>query len=118
MIQLPENIKVYFAIKPIDMRKAIDGLCVLVAEELSYDPQSKSLYIFHNKAKNKIKGIVWDGNGFMMIYKRLEKGRFKVPRYRTEVAMTLSQDELRWLLAGLDFMMLSKNPSLMFNAYA
>lgn len=118
MIALPKNFKIYFSLQPIDMRKAIDGLCVLVAEDLKRNPQGKALYIFYNKSRNKIKGIVWDSNGFMMIYKRLEKGRFKVPKDRYEEAMSLSQEELRWLLGGLDFMTLSRSPSMIFGSYA
>lgn len=118
MIQLAKGYKVYFSLQPIDMRKAIDGLCVLVFEDLKKNPQGKALYMFYNKSRNKLKGIIWDGNGFMMVYKRLEKGRFKIPRDRYESVMTINQEELRWLLAGIDFMTLSKNPALMFSSYS
>jgi len=117
MIQLPKKYKVFFCTQPIDMRKAIDGLCVMVSDVLAINPQDKALTIFYNKSRDKLKALVWDNNGFVMIYKRLEKGRFKIPRNISSNTITITQQELRWLMAGLDFTTLSRNPALMFSDY-
>lgn len=118
MIKLPKNLKVLVATKPVDMRKAIDGLCMIIADHLNKSPQDAALYVFYNKQRNKLKALLWNDNGFLMIYKRLEQGRFKLPRKMTSDTLMLDEQQLRWLLAGLDFTMLSKNPALMFTAYS
>jgi transposase len=69
--------KVYIALGSTDLRKSIDGLSILVQESFDLDPFSRSLFVFCNKKRDKIKILVWDLNGFWMHYKRLEKGVFK-----------------------------------------
>ena len=68
MITLTKETKIYLALQPIDMRKAIDGLCVLVAEELQRNPQSNALYVFYNNSRNKLKGIIWDNKSIFLIH--------------------------------------------------
>jgi len=67
---------VHLATEPVDMRKSINGLSVLVADHLELSPLSGSLFVFYNKARDKIKILYWDRNGFCLWYKRLEKHRF------------------------------------------
>jgi len=80
MITLPEKLHIYVCSNPIDMRRAIDGLCIAIKDHLQSDPQSESLYVFYNNSRDKVKALYWDKNGFVMIYKRLEKGRFQFTR--------------------------------------
>lgn len=94
------NMKVLMHIPPIDMRKSINGLSILVVEVLNENPTSGQLFVFRNKASNKIKLLYWERDGFWMFYKRLEKSRFKFPKIGERMQMTLTQ--LRWLLDGLD----------------
>ena len=94
--------KIWFYNRPVDFRKQIDGLVILVADQLKADPVSGQLFLFRNASSNKVKLLWWDSNGFWLIYKRLEKGKFCFPKAGTEV-WSLSKDELSWLLSGLDF---------------
>jgi transposase len=110
MISPAEGAKIYLALESVDMRKAVDGLVVLVAETLKQDPQSGHIFIFHNRSRNKIKCLVWDKNGFVLYYKRLEKRSFKVPRKMTNGCILLDKHELNWLLAGLDFLAIKQHP--------
>lgn len=117
MLIFPKELKVMVSIKRIDMRKAIDGLALLVVEQLQLNPQEKYLFLFCNQQRNKIKGLYWDKNGFVMIYKRLERKRFYVPREFTGNKLEITQQQLSWLLAGFDFMNLVDYPELNFTNY-
>ena len=88
---------------PVDFRKQIDGLVILIASELSLVPTSGELFLFRNRQANKIKLLWYDGNGFWLCYKRLERGRLKFPDKSTDT-FELTRDQLSWLLSGLDFM--------------
>lgn len=96
-----EHIFIYA--KPIDMRKGVSGLCALLANE-EINPRLKGLYLFGSRSGKMIKGLLWDRNGFMLIYKRLEKGRFKIQFDKSIIdSPQISHEELRWLFAGLDY---------------
>lgn len=117
MIHFPEDIKIYISLEAIDMRRAIDGLCVAVLEFLESKSQSGDVFLFRNRQGNKVKALVWDKNGFIMIYKRLEKGRFKFPKTTNGNAIEIEHQQLKWLLAGFDFMALKQRPDLYFTDY-
>lgn len=87
---------------PIDFRKQIDGLVLLVADYLQLNPTSGQLFLFRNRSANKIKMLWWEHNGFWLFYKRLEKGRLTYPPHTAE-KMELTRDQFIWLLSGLDF---------------
>lgn len=93
---------VYLALGSTDMRKAINGLSILVEQAMELNPFSGDLFVFCNRARTIIKILYWDHNGFCLWHKRLEKHRFKWPRSRKEV-ITIGSQQLGWLLAGLDF---------------
>lgn len=82
------------------MRKSIDALAVLVKEGFSLDPFSRSLFVFCNRRRDKLKILEWDHNGFWLHYRRLERGRFQWPAEDSS-PVTISYRELRWLLDGL-----------------
>jgi len=97
-IASPE-LKVYLALGHTDMRKAINGLSVVV-EQLDLDPFSGHLFVFCNRSRKILKVLYWDRNGFCLWQKRLEKQQFKWPKTEQEVLL-VGQRELRWLLDGL-----------------
>ncbi len=94
---------IWFYPLPIDFRRQIDGLVILIADQLELNPTSGQLFLFRNKRANKIKMLWWDRNGFCLLYKRLEKGKLLFPR-PSEIAMEITRDELSWLLSGLNFL--------------
>jgi transposase len=94
--------------KPTDMRKSINGLTLLVSSELGCVPSDGRFYIFYNKHFDKIKLLYWDNNGFCLLYKKLEKVRFKLPT-KDASYYEISSCQLRWLLDGLDMEKLTSN---------
>lgn len=95
------NLKIYIATGAVDMRKAINGLSILVESRMELDVFSGNLFVFTNRRRNMIKILYWDQNGFCLWQKRLEGGRFRWPDNGEEV-METSLRELRWLLDGLE----------------
>jgi len=85
----------------LDFRKQIDGLVSFIAADFELNPASGQLFVFRNSKADKIKILVWDRNGFWLLYKRLEKGRFKYPAILDEQE-ELSSEQLSWLISGLD----------------
>ena len=83
-----------------DMRKSFDGLCGLVANELQKPLTTGDVFMFINKPRNSIKLLVWDRNGFVIYYKRLEAGTFEVPA-TDEKSMTIKWEELVMMLEGI-----------------
>jgi transposase len=94
--------QVYLYREPIDFRKAIDGLSVLVEQELGLSPFASALYVFTNRQRNKIKALYWHRNGFCLWQKRLEADKFAWPVDAEEATQTLSLQEFGWLLEGFD----------------
>jgi transposase len=85
-----------------DLRKAANGLAVIVQEEIKQDPFSGSIYLFCNRERKLLKAVYWDKTGFWLSQKRLEKAKYPWPGNEKETR-ELSADELRMLLAGIDF---------------
>ena len=102
------NSKVWFYRKPVDFRKQLDSLIILVADLLKMAPSSGQLFVFRNKGADKIKMIYFADNGFWLLYRRNEDYRFKYPSIMDEY-MELSAQELQWLLSGIDIT-LQKRP--------
>ena len=92
--------QVYLACGHTDMRKSINGLSEIVAAEFELDPFTESVFVFCNRRRDRLKILEWDGDGFWLYFKRLEKGRFRWPAEGEEKTMSLAGDELRILLAG------------------
>jgi len=84
-----------------DMRMSIDGLAAKVQQAFKLDPCSWSLFLFCGRRRDRIKALLWEGDGFILFYKRLENnGRFQWPRGESE-ARAITDRQLRWLLEGL-----------------
>jgi transposase len=96
-----ESGRVYVAVGSTDMRKAINGLSILVEQAMGKNPFSGDLFVFCNRLRTIVKILYWDHNGFCLWHKRLEKDRFKWPQSIDEV-ITIDQRQLQWLLSGLD----------------
>jgi transposase len=118
MLKLRDDVKIYVSLQPIDARKSIDGLCIIITENFGYNPQCGSLFIFFNKSRDKVKIIWWDANGFILHYKRLEKGRFVLPKSSGISKLEISQQQLLGLLAGLDFALMRHFPEINYYQYA
>jgi len=86
----------------IDFRKSIDGIATLIHAELHLNP-SEGIYVFFNRARDKLKILAWHGNGFVLLYKRLECGKFTIPAQANVQSVTIDEKQLSWLLAGLDW---------------
>ncbi|MGH6780808.1 MAG: IS66 family insertion sequence element accessory protein TnpB [Sphingomonadaceae bacterium] len=86
---------------PTDMRKSIDSLAAIVTYAVQEDPLSRQVFVFCSKDKSKIKILWWDLNGFWLLYKRLEKGRFHWPDGGATASVCVTGRQLRWLLDGL-----------------
>jgi len=100
------NTRIWLYQNPVDFRKQIDGLILLLADKLQQNPISSQLFLFRNQRSNKIKLLIWENNGIWLMYKRLEKGKFKFPEIK-DVQCELTSTQLSWLLSGLD---ISKHP--------
>ena len=117
MLTVADSVSIYLYNFPIDMRKGVNSLTVLLANELSMRPQSGDLFIFRNKRGDRVKLIHWHKNGFMLHYKCLESGKFRFPKAGSGDRLSLTADQLNWLLAGLDFMLMAQCPELNFEHY-
>src|SRR5690554_917537 len=91
---------IYIACGYTDLRKSIDGLAAVVQEQFHLDPFSKSLFLFCGRRRDRLKALLWEGDGFVLLYKRLENGNFQWPM-SAEAVRTITIQEFRWLLEGL-----------------
>jgi transposase len=105
---------VWLCRQSVDFRKGINGLSILVEEQLSYDPFSGQLFVFINKKRDKIKVLYWERSGFCLWQKRLEKERFKWPEHLSGEVMTLDGQQLNWLLDGYDLAAMRPHRSLQY----
>lgn len=96
-----ESSKIYISSANVDMRKSIDGLSSIVEQQLGLDPFSDAMFVFHNRHCDKVKILYWDGDGFCLLYKRIEKGKFRFPKKLDCDKYPISKEELCWLLHGL-----------------
>ncbi len=87
----------------VDFRKGIDGLSIIVEQELNENPFSETLFLFFSKNRKKIKILYWDRNGFCMWMKRLEEDKFRLPKNITTKSIIITEEQLQWLLDGYDF---------------
>lgn len=84
------------------MRKSFDGLTGIVQNELKADPLSGAIFIFLNRRRNQVKLLLWDGDGFSLYHKRLEKGSYELPAGSDgQLAVTIEADQLLLLLRGI-----------------
>jgi len=96
------------------MRKQMNGLAALVEGALKQNPFSGALFVFINKRRDKLKMLAWDRSGFIVWYKRLEQEKFHWPVKAREVTVSLSGEQLQWLLDGYDVWRMKPHQSLQY----
>ena len=112
MLTMPSSVRVYLAPGRTDMRKSFDTLAALARDVLEKDPLSGHLFAFCGKRRNRVKILGWDRNGFWLLLKRLEEDRFIWP---SEAAVpTLTVEQLRWLLEGIDIGVVQRHPQRVY----
>jgi transposase len=94
-----DDMKILFYSEPIDMRKSIDTLCILITETLHSNPADGTLFLFRNRHGNKLKALYYETNCFTVWYRRLEKGRYVFQR-DLQGKMEMTKEHFRWLLAS------------------
>ena len=92
--------RVYIACGYNDLRRGIDGLAAIVQQQFNLDPFTNTLFLFCGRRRDRIKALYWEGNGFVLLYKRLESGSFQWSRKESE-ARVLTPQQYRWLMEGL-----------------
>jgi transposase len=104
VLTLPPAVRVFLAVEPVDLRKSIDGLAAIVRNQWSGDVYSGHLYVFVSRRRDRVKVLFWDRSGFVVYYKRLERGRFRIQHVASEASsVQLEATELAMLLDGIDF---------------
>ena len=108
LILTPEHI--WIAVEPVDMRRGIDGLSLIVQQVLGYSPCAGSAFIFHNRPGNRLELLLWDANGVWLCQRRLHEGSFVWPK-ATEASFAVTQVQWQWLISGVDWQRLSAIPN-------
>jgi transposase len=110
----PDLLEIYLCKAPVDFRKGIRGLSVMVEAELSLDPFSERLFVFTNRRRNAVKILYWERSGFCLWQKRLEREHFKWPRHLDDEVIVLNGQQLNWLLDGYDLRHLQPHKPLRY----
>lgn len=106
---------IYLYRDPVDFRKASQGLAAIVLQELGQDPFAGALYAFTNRQRNKIKCLYWEDNGFVLYYKALAEEKFHWPRKAEDSVISLTGQQINWLLDGYDISRLTGHKKLHYD---
>ncbi len=101
------SMEVFFYKEAVDFRKSFNGLCGVITNDIGMNPLSGSLYVFHNKRCNSIKILQWEGDGFSLYYKRLEKGTFEIPLFTANNSQ-ITTEQLNCILSGIELSSIKK----------
>jgi len=107
---------VYLHRDPVDFRKSIDGLSLIVEHTMGLSVFDAAVFVFCNKRRDKLKILYWDSSGFCLWYKRLEKERFKWPRQDDRETIALTEEQFHWLLRGFDLRQLTPHQTLNYGS--
>lgn len=112
MIGIQATVRVYASVAPVDLRAGFDKLALHVRELIALDPLSGHLFLFFNRRANRAKVLFFTATGYYLIYKRLERGRFRLPRSAAAGARRLEMDaaELALVLEGVDLRAAARGP--------
>jgi len=104
VLTLPRSVRILIGSVPVDMRKSIDGLLAIVRDELQEDAYAGHLYVFVSRRGDRVKILNFDHGGFVLYYKRLERGQFRLPHMDpSSMAIEIDATQLAMLLDGIDY---------------
>ena len=106
---IPNPGQIWLCVQPVDLRRGIDGLSALVEQALGQSPCAGSAFVFRNAAGNRLKLLLWDGNGVWLCQRRLHQGHFFWPK-PGDGSFAVTQAQWQWLVAGVDWQRLSALP--------
>ena len=101
MFDLSKAQRIFIAVGYTDLRQGIDSFVTLVQNTFHMNPQTSTLFMFCGRRCDRIKALFWDGDGYILLYKRLESGRYQWPRNERELK-ELTMQQFRWLMEGLN----------------
>src|SRR6056297_173283 len=104
MFNFANSLRIYLCVEPTDMRKSFNGLYAIAKHELEHNPMDGSLFVFANRRRDRVKLLYWDGTGFWVLAKRLEKGTFwwPGPGEAESGGLEIKPESLSMLLNGID----------------
>lgn len=117
MLSFPSAVKIYLCKEPTDMRRSFDSLAMMVQCVIQQDPLSGYVFVFCNKRGNSLKLLYWDGDGYAIWYKRLEKGTFNIPGDTPE-DHRLEHHQLAMMLEGIDFTKIKRKKRFSLHAHS
>ena len=114
MISWHDDIAIYLHRQPVDFRKAINGLVVIVENDMGLPVFERNLFVFCNKRRSQLKVLYWDGTGFALWQKRLEHDKFKWPLKMDDEIICFSHEHWLWLLRGVDVSKIKPHQALFY----
>ncbi len=114
LLQLPARMTVYLHRAPVDGRKQINGLSLIVQAAMGRSALEPALFVFTSRQRRQLRILYWAHNGFCLWQKRLEEARFPWPEADADEVVTLTEQQLDWLLRGIDFFRLKQHKPLHF----
>lgn len=104
MLSVSRGVKIFLYVPPADLRRGYDGLAAIVQGAMNEDPLSGSLFIFVNKRRNRIKLLYWDGDGYAIWMKRIERGTLEVPQANDPdmASLKITASQLSLILEGIE----------------
>lgn len=100
---IPQDVEVFVALEPVNMHLSFDRLAALVTERMGRSARDPALYVFLNRRRTLVKALFFDGTGYCIFYKRLDRGRFQLPEPVDDGRVVeMSEAELEQLLDGLE----------------
>jgi len=98
---IPPQVRIFVCTEPVDMRRSFDGLALAARERLGHDPLAGGLFVFANRRANRLKVLWFDRTGYCLLYKRLHRALFAVPRQGDAIAVCIDRGALARLLEGV-----------------
>lgn len=109
MLGLPASVRVHLAAEPIDLRRGHDGLVAIVRNSWNLDPYEGHIFVFLGRRSDRVKVLFWDRNGFVLYYKRLSQGRFRLPKVAPGATrVEIDGTALGMLLDGIDVRLVAR----------
>jgi transposase len=115
MFRLAPDLRVYLHCEPIDFRAGINSLAIVVEQSMGLDPFERAVFAFCNRRRDRIKLLLYDRSGFLMILKRLEQDKFPWPR-RQQTVLALTTEQMHWLLDGIDIEVVRRHPERQYRS--